>query len=303
MSGTTRDFIGYGKDCPAIRWPEGARIAVSLVVNYEEGSERTPLYGDPIAETSGEGYAVPAGYRDVRAESAFDYGSRVGFWRLFEIFERHGVEATYFICARALEHNPDAARAIVASGHEPACHGYRWMPTYLLGEDEERRHLHQAVASIEQSCGERPVGWYSRGASAFTHDLLYEEGGFIYDCDSYADDLPYFIMLRDRKWLVVPYSLETNDMKFYRPPGLAEPRDFFRLLKAAFDCLYEEGTTAPKMMSVGLHQRISGRPGRAAALEEFIRYAKGFPGVWFAKRVDIARWFYENYADLPVMGS
>lgn len=298
-----REFIGYGRDCPPIRWPGGARVAVSLVVNFEEGSERTPLNGDATAEPSGEGYAVPSGYRDLRAESIFDYGSRVGFWRLLEIFERQRVKATYFICANALELNPEAGREITACGHEPACHGYRWLPTYSLGEEEERRHMAMAVAAIERLTGERPRGWYSRGASEFTHALLAEEGGFIYGCDSYADDIPYFISLKGRKWLVVPYSLETNDMKFYRPPGLADPDDFFGLLKAAFDCLYEEGATHPKMISVGLHMRVSGRPGRAAAVERFIRYAKGFPGVWFARRLDIARWFYDSYGDLPVFAS
>ncbi len=299
---TERDFIGYGPDQPRITWPGGARIAISLVVNFEEGSERSPLYGDASAEPGGEGYAVPPGVRDLRAESWFDYGTRAGFWRLQRMLRRCGVPATYFLCAQALERVPEAAEAIMRDGHEPACHGYRWLPIFDLGRDEERRHLRLAVETIRRLTGERPLGWYSRGESPHTKDLLLEEGGFVYNCDSYAEDLPYFIRHRGQRMLMLPYSLETNDIKFYRPPGMSAPGDFFRWLKASFDCLYDEGLTHPKMMSVGIHMRLAGRPGRAEALERFIRYAQGHPDVWFARRIDIARWWLQHYAHLTTAG-
>ena len=290
-----RDLIGYGNAMPSVEWPGGARIAISLVVNFEEGAERTPLYGDAAAESTGEGFMVPAGVRDPRNETFFEYGMRVGFWRLIDILDRQDVPATFFICAKALETNPEAARTITARGHEPAAHGYRWLPIYTLGREEERRQLHLAVQRIRELTGERPLGWYSRGASMHTRSLVMEEGGFLYDCDSYADDLPFFVEHESRPWLVVPYSLETNDIKFYRSPGYSTPNDFFNHLTAAFDCLYREGARAPKMMSVGLHLRYAGRPARAAALERFIAYARAHDGVWFARRADIARWWLDNH--------
>ena len=296
-----RDFVGYGNDYPRIAWPGDARLALSLVVNFEEGSERSPLYGDLVAEPTGEGFLVPAGRRDLRNESFFDYGSRVGIWRLLEIFSRYDVRVTFFACGMALEMNPEAAREITARGHEACGHGYRWHPIYLLNREEEREFIRKDVEAITRTTGQRPLGWFSRGPSEHTRDLLIEEAGFLYDCDSFADDLPYFVEVRGKKWLIVPYSLETNDMKFWRVPGYSEPGDFLRQLKAAFDCLYAEGATHPKMMSVGLHMRHTGRPARANALEEFIRYAKAFPGVWFARRTDIARWWLDHYGHLPAL--
>jgi peptidoglycan/xylan/chitin deacetylase (PgdA/CDA1 family) len=298
-----RELVGYGKDRPRIAWPDGARLALSLVVNYEEGSERSPLYGDPATEPMTEGFGVPRGHRDLHNESFYDYGTRVAFWRMLALFEAYRVPVTFYACAMALEQNPEAARAITASGHEPCSHGWRWLPSYSLTVEEEREHIRRAVESIRRTTGQRPVGWNTRGPSLHTRQLLVEEGGFLYDSDGYADDLPYFVAVGDRKWLVIPYTFETNDMKLWRPPGTSAPEDFRDYLREAFDCLYEEGATHPQMLSVGLHMRHIGRPGRIGALEEFIRHARSVPGVWFARRVDIARWWLDRYGHLPAMAS
>lgn len=297
-----RDLIGYGKDYPKIRWPNNARIAINLVVNFEEGSERSPLYGDETPETwQGEAFLVEAGRRDLRFESTYDYGSRVGVWRFLNIFDEYDVKATFSVGARALELNPVAAREITARGHEPLSHGYKWMPLYVLSLDEEREYLRKAVEAIRKTTGERPLGWFSIGASEHTRELVIEEGGFIYDCDNMNDDLPYFVNVKGRKWLVIPYALDTNDMKFWHHPGYSQGEDFFQQLKSAFDYLYQEGATHPKLLNVGLHPRQAGRASRAQAVVDFIRYAKGFPRVWFARRVDIARWWLEHYSHLPAL--
>lgn len=296
-----RDLVGYGKDYPRIAWPNGARIAISFVINFEEGSERSPLLGDPVADPTGEAFAVPAGQRRLINESLFEYGARVGFWRLVDIFDRYDVKITAFACGMALELNPEAAREITARGHEAASHGYRWAPGGFRSREEERDYIRRAVEAGERTTGERPLGWFSVGNTEHTRELLVEEGGFVYDCDSFADDLPYFVNVKGKRWLVIPYDLVTNDGLFSRPPGYSEPMDFFYQLKAAFDWLYQEGATHPQMMSVGLHKRFAGRPARANALEEFIRYARSFPGVWFARRIDIARWWLEHYSYLPTL--
>jgi peptidoglycan/xylan/chitin deacetylase (PgdA/CDA1 family) len=286
-----REFVGYGRTPPRAPWPNGARIAISLVLNYEEGSEQAIPDGDPRSEAGGEaGRVQEPGRRDLAIESMFEYGSRVGVWRLLDIFDRHAVPATEFACALAVERNPDVAGYLAASEHELCCHGYRWEDVSSLGEEVEREHIRLAVASLERTVGRRPLGWYCRyGPSEHTRRLVVEEGGFEYDSDSYADDLPYLVEVGGRPWCVVPYALDTNDMRFWRTPGLTSADDFFRYLKDAFDCLYREGATTPRMMSVGLHCRIAGRPGRAPAVERFVEYAKGHPGVWFARRLDIAR--------------
>ena len=295
-----RDFVGYGKHAPQVEWPEGARIAVSLVVNFEEGAEQTPLYGDPEADRMRERFVVTPGRRDLRTESFFDYGSRAGYWRLLDLLDSNGVKATFFISGHALEQNPEAGPEITKRGHEPCGHGYRWAPLYVLGIEEERRQIHKAVEAIEKATGRRPLGWNSRGQSPSTRGILIEEG-FLYDSDTYAEDLPYFVLANGVKWLTIPYSFETNDMKFFRPPGHGTPDDFLAQLKATFDCLYGEGRTHPKMMSIGLHMRYSGSPAGAAALNDFIQYAKSFEGVWFARRIDIARWWLDHYGALPAM--
>ncbi len=302
MPDAQRDFVGYGNQLPSIKWPDGARIAVSLVVNFEEGSERSPFYGDETPETwEGEAFLVEAGRRDLRFESTYDYGSRVGIWRLLNIFDELGIKTTFSVGARALELNPVAAAEITARGHEPLSHGYLWAPLYVLSRDEQRVQIQKAVDAIRRTTGERPLGWFSVGPNEHTRELVVEEGGFLYDSDSFSDELPYYLDVKGKKWPVLPYSLDTNDMKFWHHPGHSAGSDFLDQLKDTFDYLYAEGASHPKMMNVGLHPRMTGRPSRAGAVAEFIRYAQGFPGVWFARRVDIARWWLEHYSDLPVL--
>lgn len=291
-----RDFVGYGRRLPQVRWPEDARIAVSVVVNYEEGAEYSLLDGDSHHETNGEVPSpVPAGQRDLFNESFFEYGSRVGVWRLLDLLKKYQVSATFFCCALALERNPELTKEIVAQGHEVCGHGYRWEEYHLMDPQAERLAIQKTVASLIRTSGQRPVGWFTRyGPSVNTRELVAEEGGFIYDSGALNDDLPYYVTVKGKPWLVLPYSMETNDARFWRG-GLVSVGDFYEYLKETFDCLYEEGRATPKMMSVGLHCRIAGRPARSRAVERFLKYAKGFPGVWFARRVDIARWWLEHH--------
>ena len=293
-----RDFVGYGRSLPQVRWPDDARIAVSLVVNYEEGSEYSLLDGDAHHETNGEVPSpVPLTQRDLYNESFFEYGSRVGVWRLLSLLDKYQVPATFFCCALALERNPEAAREIVDRGHEVCGHGYRWEEYHLMDRETERRAIERTVASLERTTGQRPLGWFTRyGPSVHTRDLVQEEGGFLYDSGVLNDDLPYFVSVKEQPWLVVPYSMETNDARFWRG-GLVSVGDFYEYLRETFDCLYEEGRSHPKMMSVGLHCRIAGRPARSRAVEKFLQYARGFPDVWFARRIDIARWWLEHHGD------
>ncbi len=292
-----RDFVGYGAQPPRVRWPGDARVAVSLVVNYEEGSEHSFAFGDPVQEPYKEyPKTLPDGVRDFGNESAYEYGSRAGFWRVMRIFRHHGIPVTFYCCAVALERNLEAAKAIADEGHEVCCHGYRWEELYRKSEEEERADLHKAVESLRRTTGQRPLGWYSRYApSEHTRRLLMEEGGFEYDSDSYADDLPYYTQVGGKPWLVVPYTLETNDMKFWANAAFSTGRDFAEHMIDTLDVLWEEGAECPKTMSVGLHLRIIGRPGRAKALEQFIRHAKEKGGVWFARRIDIANAWREQF--------
>ena len=291
-----RDFVGYGSNPPVVEWPNGARIAVSIVVNYEEGSEYSLLDGDSHGETMGESASpVPVGERDLANESFYEYGSRVGVWRIMDIFDGYEVKATFYVCALALERNPQVGPEIVRRGHEVFGHGNRWEEYFKMDRETERQAIHDAVESITRTTGQRPLGWYCRyGPSVNTRELVVEEGGFIYDCNAYNDDLPYYTNVNGKKWLVVPYSLEVNDARFWRG-GMIRPSDFFETARNTFDLLYEEGATHPKMMSVGLHCRIIGKPARAVALRQFIEYAKGKPGVWFTRRIDIARWWLDRY--------
>lgn len=292
-----RDFIGYGEHPPKVTWPGGARVAVSLVVNYEEGSEYSYAFGDRIQE----GYkeypkSLPDGVRDYGNESTYEYGARAGFWRILRMLGKHGVPATFYACAMALERNPPAAQAITAHGHEVCCHGYRWEEVFRKTEDEERADIERAVASLKETTGERPRGWYSRySPSERTRRLLMEEGGFVYDSDSYADDLPYYVREQGQPFLVLPYTLETNDIRFWAGGGFSNAGDFFEYMRDALDVLWDEGEHTPRMMSVGLHMRIIGRPGRAKALERFIAYALEKGGVWFARRIDIANLWLEQH--------
>lgn len=292
-----RDLVGYGRNPPKVVWPDDARVALSLVVNYEEGSERSFPDGDGVSEAVSE-IPYPLGpIRDLAVESLYEYGSRVGFWRLMDIFRDNEVPVTFFACAEALEKNVEAAREIPKAGHEVCSHGNRWEEHFRLDRDQERVAIQRAIQSLQLTTGERPLGWYCRyGPSVHTRELLVEEGGFLYDSDAYNDELPYFVSVQGKNHLVIPYALDANDFKFWTSPGFVTPNHFFEYLKETLDQLYKEGTTNPKMMSVGLHLRIVGRPARAAALDRFIQYARSLPGVWFARRIDIARWWLEHYS-------
>jgi putative urate catabolism protein len=297
-----RNLIGYGRTPPHAAWPNGARIAVQIVMNYEEGSEYSIPDGDETSEmylTEVPGATLGPGKRDLIVESVYEYGSRAGFWRLMRMFEERGLAITVFGAALALERNPEAARAIAAAGYEVCSHGWRWIGFQNMPIDEERAQMQRAVASIERTIGQRPLGWYCRYApSENTRRLVVEDGGFLYDSDAYDDDLPYWVRVGDKSHLVIPYTLDVNDMKFSVPPGFTAPSGYYEYLKDTFDVLYAEGKTHPKMMSVGLHTRLAGRPGRAAALGRFLDYICGRDDVWIARRIDIARhWIAHHPAE------
>jgi allantoinase len=293
-----RDMIGYGATPPHARWPGGARVALQIVVNYEEGGENAILHGDAASETflSEIIGAVPfVGQRHMSMESIYEYGSRAGFWRLLRLFEGRRIPVTFFAIAMALERNPEAARAMVERGHEIAGHGWRWIDYRDIDEATERAHMARAVASIATLTGQRPLGWYTGRTSENTARLVAEDGGFLYDADSYADDLPYWTKPAGRAQLVVPYTLDANDMRFAAAQGFNSGDQFFAYLRDSFDVLYEEGAETPKMMSVGLHCRIVGRPGRFAALQRFLDHVERHDKVWICRRVDIARHWHATH--------
>jgi len=286
-----RDLVGYANRPPTGRWPNGARLAVSIVVNYEEGSERSRAMGDPDQETMTEwgNYPMPPEIRNLAMESMYEYGARVGIWRLMDIFADTQMKPTFYACAVAFEQNPAVAKAAVAAGYEICSHGYRWEEVFRLTEEGEREHIRLAVASFQKTCGKRPVGWYCRyGPSVRTRRLVVEEGGFLYDCDAYNDDVPYFVEVSGKRHLVVPYTPDINDFCFWNSPGFVQADDFFRYLKESFEVLYAESTKGPRIMSIGLHPRIIGRAGRVRGLRSFIEHAKRLPDVWFATAAQIA---------------
>lgn len=290
--GPARDFVGYGERPPVVRWPGGARLALNFVVNYEEGAENRFEDGVARRESIGETSSmvpVDPPQRDLANESMFEYGSRAGVWRLLRLFAAHDIKVTFFLAAVAAERNPAVARAITARGHDICAHGHRWTEHFLMTREDERRQIERAVASIRASSNQPPTGWYCRyGPSLHTRDLLAASGHFLYDSDAYNDDLPYYVQVRDRPWLVVPYALDTNDIQFWRG-NMGTGANFYDYLRGAFDVLYEEGADTPRLMSVGLHCRIVGRPGRVHGLQQFVTFAKRHDGVWFATRSDIAR--------------
>jgi len=291
-----RDLIGYGPSAPTGKWPDGSRLAISLVVNYEEGSERTFAVGDADQESMTEwgSYPLPPDIRNLAMESMFEYGSRVGVWRILETLKRYNVPSTFFACALAFERAPAVARAVVLAGHEVCSHGYRWEEVFRLSREEEKEHIKLAVESLQRTTGARPVGWYCRyGPSVHTRQLLAEEGGFLYCSDAYNDDVPYFIDVGGTAQLIVPYSPDTNDFRYWQANGPTTSGQFFEYLRDSFDTLYAESATHPRMMSVGLHCRIIGRPGRLPALTKFIEYAKRHTDVWFATRAQIAAHWLE----------
>ena len=293
-----RDLIGYGAHPPHAQWPGDARIAVQFVINYEEGGEACILHGDEFSETliaeARESEPVFAA-RDIEAETLFDYGSRAGFWRLMRLFARYDYPVTFFAIGMALERHPEAARAMVEAGHEIANHGYRWIEYQNTAEAVEREHMQRSIEAQQNTSGSRPLGWYAGRMSPRTRRLVVEEGGFLYDSDSYADDLPYWDTAYGRAHLVVPYSLECNDWQFETPHGFSSGEAFFCHLRDCFDVLYEEGAQTPKMMSIGLHCRLSGRPARSAALARFLAHVQNHEQVWVCRRVDIARHWHEHH--------
>ena len=287
-----RDMVGYGRTPPDPRWPGGARIALQFVVNYEEGGENSVLHGDAASEaflSEIVGAQPIPGARHVNMESIYEYGSRAGFWRLHRLFAERGVPVTVYGVAMALERNPEAVAAMHEAGWEIATHGYRWIDYQHLPEEIEREHMRKAIAIHTRVCGSRPLGWYLGRCSPNTRRLVAEEGGFLYDADSYADELPYWDASHGRPQLVVPYTLDANDMRFATSQGFNSGDQFFAYLKDSFDTLYAEGDDWPKMLSIGLHCRLVGRPGRAAALARFLDYVRGVGRVWCTRRIDIAR--------------
>mgnify|MGYP001799398189 CR=1 FL=1 len=293
-----RDLIGYGQNPPHPRWPNDARLALQFVINYEEGGENCILHGDPASEaflSETVGAAPLAGVRNLNMESMYEYGSRAGFWRLHRLFTQRDLPVTVYAVAMALERNPQAGRAMVDAGWEVASHGYRWIDYQYVGEATEREHIQKAIEIHTQVTGSRPLGFYQGRLSPNTRRLVVEEGGFLYDADSYGDDLPYWTTDYGRPHLVIPYTLDTNDMRFATYQGFNSGDQFFTYLKDAFDVLHTEGKTAPKMMSVGLHCRLSGRPGRTAALGRFLDYVQKYEDVWVCRRVEIAQHWYRHH--------
>ena len=293
-----RDLIGYGANPPHPQWPNGARLALQIVLNYEEGAENSVLHGDAASETflseiiGAEAYS---GVRHKSMESLYEYGSRAGLWRLLRIFRERDIRVTVFGVAMALQRNPEAVRAMLEDGHEIASHGWRWINYQFVDEEIERSHIKLAVDAITELTGSPPLGWYTGRDSPNTRRLVVEHGGFLYDADSYADDLPYWEEVDGKPHLVVPYTLDANDMRFATSQGFNTGEQFFTYLRDTFDLLYREGETAPKMMSVGLHYRLIGRPGRAGALERFLDYVRQHDGVWICRRVEIARHWYDTH--------
>jgi allantoinase len=294
-----RDLVGYGGRPPQPRWPGEARVAVQFVLNIEEGAESCILNGDAQSEAylhELPGRPARRGERDLSVEGMYEYGSRAGIWRLLELFSARGLPLTAFAVGQALELNPGIAQALRTAGHEIAGHGYRWLDYRDIPVDEERRHIRRTLDIIERLGGQHPVGWYTGRVSHHTRQLLREEGGLLYSSDAYNDDLPYWLPGAPTH-LIIPYTLVNNDARYLLPHGFACGDDFFRLLKDAFDFLWREGARHPKMMSVGLHGRISGHPARAMALARFLDYLQGHDWVWICRREEIARhWLAEHPA-------
>ena len=294
VPGPPRDFVGYGETPPRLRWKDDCKVAVQMVVNMEEGSERSFPMGDQRNEDLHEFPFVLEGSRDLDVESIYEYGSRAGIWRLFRVLDSHDVPVTFFAAAVALERNPLIAEKIRRRGDEVAAHGYRWMNSFDMTREDEKKAMNLAVESITRTIGTRPLGWYSRQMSVHSRELIVEEGGFVYDAEAYNDDLPYWTRVKGKPHLVVPYTIIVNDVLYVLSPGFGNPNDFFEVARTSLDRLRNDGDDAGRMMSVGLHARYAGRPERADALARFIAYAQGFDDVCFMTRLDIARAFMEQ---------
>jgi len=293
----SRNMVGYGSKGPKVEWPNNARIALQIVLNYEEGAENCIINGDKhsevfLSEIIG---AQPVKGRHINMESLYEYGSRSGFWRLHKLFQEKKIPITIFGVGMALEKNPEICKAIKNANYEVASHGWRWIDYQSVKKSEEKKHMKLAIKKIKEIFGERPLGWYTGRCSPNTRDLVFDEGGFLYDSDSYSDDLPYWEIRKKKKQLIIPYTLDNNDMRFVSNQGFNTGDHFFTYLKDSFDALYEEGKTNPKMMSVGLHCRLVGRPGRIQSLKRFLEYVLSHEDVWICKRIDIAKHWIKNY--------
>ncbi len=295
-----RDLRGYGATPPHPQWPNKARLAVQFVLNFEEGGENNVLHGDEYSETFLSEIIGAAAYpaRHMSMESLYEYGTRAGFWRLQRLFAEYRLPLTVFGVAMALERSPEAVAAMVAADWEIASHGYRWIDHQFMPPAEEARQIEQAIEIHTRVTGARPLGWYTGRDSPNTRELVLAAGGFRYDSDSYADDLPYWHSKPNAAGaphLIIPYTLDVNDMRFATPQGFNSGEQFFGYLKDTFDCLYAEGATQPKMMSVGLHCRIAGHPGRAQAVRRFLDYVAAHTEVWVCRRIDIAEHYHANH--------
>jgi putative urate catabolism protein len=294
-----RNLQGYGCNLPKVEWPGGARVAVQFVINYEEGAENCVLHGDKSSEaflSEIVGASAYEGQRHMNMESMYEYGSRAGFWRLHRLFTSRKIPLTVFGVAMALERNPKVIDAMWEAEWEIASHGYRWIDYQFVDEKTEREHLKKALEIHHRVTGERPAGWYLGRCSPNSHRIVAEEGAFLYNADTYADDLPYWDDSYATPQLMIPYTLDVNDMRFATPQGFNSGQQFYEYLKDTFDVLYAEGAETPRMMSIGLHCRLAGKPGRASALIRFLDHVAEHKDVWFARRIDIARHWREHHA-------
>lgn len=292
-----RDMVGYGANPPDPKWPGGARVALTIALNYEAGGETNILHGDDSSEgmLTDTGFPAYPGVRNMMVESAFEYGSRRGVWRILRILDERDIKVSVWAVVMGLERNLEVAQAMMEAGHEMVSHGWRWYDYQNVPEDVEREHIRRAIEGITNVTGSRPVGWMTGRPSPNTRRLLVEEGGFLYDRDSLGDELPYWVNVGSKGHLVIPISFETNDNRFNEHLGFVTADDFFTYMKDAFDMLYREGEREPKLMMLGLHDRIIGRPARAAGLERFLDYVLGHDKVWFARGVDIAKHWMEHH--------
>ena len=298
MTDYPRDLIGYSDQPPHAQWPDDARVAVQFVLNYEEGGENCILHGDPASEKFLSEIIGAEPFEDARhmsMESIYEYGSRAGVWRILELFRARKIPITVFAVAMAMQRHPQVIEQALEDGHEIASHGYRWINYHGMSIEQERAHMEKAIAIHSDICGARPLGWYTGRTSAHTRDLVAEEGGFIYDADDYSDDLPFWSKQVAAPHLIVPYTLDTNDMRFATAQGFHTGDQFASYLIDAFDTLYAEGVSSPKMMSVGLHCRLIGRPARFAGLVKFIDHVQKHEKVWMARRLDIAKHWMKTH--------
>lgn len=290
-----RDFVGYGENPPKADWPNGARLALNMVINYEEGSERNPLEGDPVREpTSEAAYPVGPTERELGQESIYEYGSRVGIWRIMHTFDQYDVPCTIFCCPVAMERNPEVTQGFVKRGYDMVGHGYRWIDHHGLTEDQEREDIRKCVELTQKLTGQRMIGWFTRPPQTTATRRILQEEGFLFDSFCFNDDLPYWTQVNGKPFLVVPYTLENNDTRFWKT-SFFTATDFFHYIRDTFDVLYAESAQTPRMVSLGLHPRIIGRPGRIKALQNFLEHVRSFPDVWICRRTDLAKHWTERH--------